>query len=273
MSTARKNPVIELVVCDLAGTTVDQGSTTPIRGFDKVFSKRGLRYTIAEITGPMGRKKDDHIREVFAIPHIAEQWKAKFGHLPDENDVQELHKEFVAVDSVIIPQTSTPIAGVPEALRTLKAKGVKIAFSTGYPRVLADLCLKNLRDANVPNDFDISADEVPAGRPAPHMLLQALVATHGKSVKNSLAIGDTEADIRAANNAGFIAVGVRKTGMLVGLNAEESAALPAAELQARVAAAEKKLFEFGADHVIDSTADLPALIADIESGAVPARRS
>lgn len=272
MATTTAPVRIELVVCDLAGTTVDYGSTTPILGFAKVFGRHGLNVSREELTGPMGKKKDDHIREVLAIPHVAAQWKTKHGAAHTEADVQAMLKEFVAVDLEIIPKTSSPITGAPDALRALKARGVKVAFSTGYPRVLADLCLANLRAANVPNDFDVSADEVPAGRPAPHMLLKALIATNGKSVAASLAIGDTEADIRAATAAGFIAVGVSKSGMLVGLNEADQRALPAAELAAKVKLASDKLFAFGADHVIESVADLPALIADIESGKVAARR-
>lgn len=266
-------PRIELVVCDLAGTTVDYGSTTPILGFAKVFGRHGLEVSREELTGPMGKKKDDHIREVLAIPHVAAQWKARHGAAHTEADVQAMLNEFIGVDLEIIPKTSSPITGVPEALKALKARGVKVAFSTGYPRVLADLCLANLRAAGVPNDSDVSADEVPSGRPAPHMLLKTVLNTKASSVTASLAIGDTEADIRAGKNAGFITVGVSKSGMLVGLNEADQKLLPAAELAAKVKTASDKLFAFGADHVIDSVAELPALIADIESGKVPARRA
>lgn len=265
---------IELVCCDLAGTTVDYGSTTPAVGFREIFGRHKLSVTEAELAGPMGKKKADHIREVLAIPGITAQWKALHGGAaPAEPDVAALTAEFIALDREIIPKTSSPITGVPEALSSLKTDGIKIAYTSGYPRVLMDLCLKNLKDGGAPQGFSVSADEVPAGRPAPYMLHRCMVETKLTDVRRCIAIGDTQSDIEAAKNAGFIAVGVAKSGMLVGLTEAQQHALRSGELDKRVAAAREKLFGYGADFVIDDTSKLPALIAEIESGkAVASKR-
>lgn len=270
---ADKPPHIELVCCDLAGTTVDYGSVTPTIGFKEIFKRHSLTVTDAELSGPMGRKKDDHIREVLAIPGITAQWKKLHdGAAPTDADIAGMLKEFIELDREIIPKTSAPIPGVPEALASLQARGVKIAYTSGYPRVLMDLCLKNLRAAGAPVDKSYSADEVPSGRPAPHMLLRCLVDLNVGSVKHAIAIGDTESDINAGKNAGFITVGVCKSGMIVGLDPAAQKALPPEELAKRIDAAREKLFAYGADHVIDDVAALPALIADIESGKIEAFR-
>lgn len=268
---AGRAPHVALVCCDLAGTTVDCGSTTPAIGFREVFARHKLVVTDAELAGPMGKKKDDHIREVLAIPGIAEQWKKSHGGAtPTDADIAGMLKEFIALDHEIIPKTSAPIRGVPEALRQLKAKGVKIAYTSGYPRELMDLCLTNLKAAGTPVDKSVAADEVPSGRPAPHMLLRCLIDLNVASVQEALAVGDTEADIRAGKNAGFITVGVCLTGMLVGLDENALGKLSPEELAARKESARRKLFGYGADYVIDDVAALPALIAGIEDGNVPA---
>ena len=258
---------VELVCCDLAGTSVDYGSVTPAVGFREVFGRHKLDITADELAGPMGKKKNDHIRDVLRLPRITAQWKTLHGGAaPTEADIEALTAEFVALDKEIIPKTSSPITGVPEALKALKARGVKIAYTSGYPRVLMDLCLKNLREAGTPVDTSCASDEVPAGRPAPYMLHHCMVATQVVDVRRCLAIGDTQADIEAGKNAGFITVGVAKSGMIVGLTEAEQRALPPAELAARVAAARAKLLAAGADYVIDDVAALPALVAAIESG-------
>lgn len=266
-------PRVALVCCDLAGTTVDYGSVTPAVGFREIFGKHKLEVTEAELAGPMGKRKSDHIREVLALPRITAQWQALHGGAkPTEADVEALTAEFVELDRKIIPQTSAPIPGVPAALRTLKAKGVKIAYTSGYPRVLMDLCLKNLRDAEAPIDASAAADEVSAGRPAPAMLHRCMDKLAVTDVRRCLAIGDTEADMKAGKNAGFITVGVAKSGVIVGLTEAQQRALPPAELERRIAGARERLLGFGADHVIDDVAALPALVDAIESGKVAAVR-
>jgi phosphonoacetaldehyde hydrolase len=255
---------IELVVCDLAGTTVDYGSVTPAICFREVFRRHSLEVTDAELTGPMGKRKDDHIREVLAIPRITAQWRARHGGaVPGEADVQAMLREFVQLDHELLPTTSLPVPGVPEALRALHADGVKIAYTSGYPRELMDICLANLRAAGAPVDASCAADEVPSGRPAPHMLLRCLIELDGRDVSRCIAIGDTEADIRAGRSAGFVTVGVVQSGMLVGLTLEEQRRLPPEELQQRYAAARARLHTYGADHVIDDASRLPQLIASL----------
>lgn len=263
-SSSGTAPGIDLVVCDLAGTTVDYGSVTPAICFREVFRRHQLDVTDAELAGPMGKRKDDHIREVLAIPRITAQWQARHGGVaPGEADVQAMLREFVQLDHELLPTTSLPVPGVPEALRALRADGVKVAYTSGYPRELMDLCLANLRAAGAPIDASCAADEVPSGRPAPHMLLRCLVELDGRDVARCLAIGDTEADIRAGKSAGFVTVGVVQSGMLVGLTREQQQKLPPEELQQRFAAARARLFAFGADHVLDDASQLPQLIASL----------
>ena len=57
-----------------------------------------------------------------------------------------------------------------------------------------------------------------------------------------------------------VTVGVAMSGNIVGLTAEDLAATPPAEVARLRAMATRRLKAAGADHVIDTIADLPALI-------------
>ena len=60
-------------------------------------------------------------------------------------------------------------------------------------------------------------------------------------------------------------MGVSRTGSEVALTAAELAALSATEQRARIDRAAKTLFDAGAHAVIESVADVPALISQLEA--------
>ena len=53
-----ENRLIQMVVFDWAGTTVDYGSSAPSVVFDRVFTEAGLHLTREEINRPMGLRKE-----------------------------------------------------------------------------------------------------------------------------------------------------------------------------------------------------------------------
>ena len=78
-------------------------------------------------------------------------------------------------------------------------------------------------------------------------------------------VGDTIPDIDEALSAGVWSVAVAQTGSELALSEDELAALPSEERDRRTAIAREKLFAAGADYVIDSVRDLPALLPTIEA--------
>lgn len=77
-------------------------------------------------------------------------------------------------------------------------------------------------------------------------------------------VGDTVADVEEGLNAGVWTVGVTWTGNLIGLTQAELGALDRRDLERRTQAAEQTLVEAGAHYVIESFADLPAVVRQIE---------
>ena len=54
--------MIEAVIFDWAGTTVDYGCFAPVKAFMEAFAHHGVPVTMEETRKPMGMLKRDHIR-------------------------------------------------------------------------------------------------------------------------------------------------------------------------------------------------------------------
>ena len=85
---------IECVIMDWAGTAVDYGCFAPVAAFLKAFAEKGLTVTMEEARGPMGMTKIDHIRELFKLPSVTEQFKQNYNRNWTEEDVVSIYKEF-----------------------------------------------------------------------------------------------------------------------------------------------------------------------------------
>lgn len=73
-------------------------------------------------------------------------------------------------------------------------------------------------------------------------------------------VGDTIADIKEGVNAKVCSVGVVLGSNEMALTEAETKAMPAAELEARIAEVKERMFAAGASYVILSMEELPALI-------------
>ena len=94
---------VQAVILDWAGTAVDHGCRGPVAVFSRAFERHGITPEVAEVRAPMGCEKREHVRAMLAMPRLAELWRAKHGHEPDEAatdavfaTVQELMPETLA---------------------------------------------------------------------------------------------------------------------------------------------------------------------------------
>jgi phosphonoacetaldehyde hydrolase len=77
-------------------------------------------------------------------------------------------------------------------------------------------------------------------------------------------VGDTVADIQEGLNAGTWAVGVVKTGNMLGLSKTDFDLLPAAELTSRLLAGRAELERAGAHYVVDTLQEFESVLDDID---------
>jgi phosphonoacetaldehyde hydrolase len=257
-----KGPV-RAVIFDWAGTTVDYGSRAPVEAFTEIFRRHGVSVTVEEARRPMGANKKEHIRQMLAMESVASRWRRAHGVEPCPGDVDSLYSEFIPLQAEVIVLHAGVIPGTLETVRSLRECGIKIGSTTGYTReMMAPLLEASAQGGYLP-DAVVCADEVPAGRPAPWMALQAAMQLGVYPVSACVKVGDTVADIAEGLNAGMWSVGITKTGNELGLSQAEVEALPGAELAHRLAAASERLLAAGAHYTIEGLAELPAVIESI----------
>lgn len=258
-------PKIKAVILDWAGTTVDFGSRAPTQVFIEIFRRRGVAITVDEARGPMGRAKHEHIAMVAGLPRVSEAWMQIYGRPPSEDDVTAMYREFLPLQKEILAAGSDVIPDVSDAIRALRAMGVKIGSSTGYTRELMDVVVPLASIQGYEPDSLVCSDEVTAGRPAPWMNLRNAELLNVSPLSSILVVDDTIVGIEAGRQAGMLTAGVTMTGNELGLSLAEVQQLSPDDLHARLEAIEMRFRNAGADYVLSSLAELPALIRSMNA--------
>lgn len=252
------------VVFDWAGTMVDFGSFAPMGVFVKAFEKFGITASIDQARAPMGAAKWDHIRAMMDDPQIAAQWQQKYGAAPADTDVDKVYEVFVPMNEEVAADYADLIPGALDAVTYLRAKGIKIGSTTGYTRSIMERVLPVAAAQGYEPDNLICADDLPEGRPGPLGMYQCMVDLVAYPPQALIKVDDTAPGILEGVAAGCVTVGLALSGNAVGKTVEELAALSPAEIAPLREHAAAILRAAGADHVIDTVADLPALIDQLE---------
>lgn len=218
-------PPYELVVLDLAGTTVvDDGIVEAAfaRAWDRVqATDQGRAAALQHVRDTMGQSKIDVFRA-----------------LVDEDTAQELNTAFErAYRELIDDGKCEPIPGAEDTVRALRARGLKIAFTTGFAPTTAKAILKSLGWKDLA-DVVLTPEDAGRGRPAPDLPLSAVIRTRTSSVAAMVVVGDTESDAGSGRAAGAGLV----VGVLTGSRSAET------------------LTAAGADLVLGSVTELPAAL-------------
>nr|WP_321463122.1 phosphonoacetaldehyde hydrolase [uncultured Cohaesibacter sp.] len=251
---------IKAVIFDWAGTLVDFGSFAPMGVFVKCFEQFGITATIEQARAPMGLPKWHHIRAMMDDEDIAAQWQAKYGHTPTDADVDEIYKIFVPMNEKVAADHADLVPGALETIAWLRARGIKIGSTTGYTRSIMEHVLPVVKAQGFVPDNLVCADDLAEGRPGPLGMYQSFVDLAVYPPSAVIKVDDTVPGLQEGVAAGCISVGLALSGNFVGKTPEELAAMPAHEVVKLRDAASKLLKQGGADHVIDTVADLPALI-------------
>ncbi|SOE13489.1 phosphonatase-like hydrolase [Streptomyces sp. 2323.1] len=221
---------IQLVVLDMAGTTVADGGLVE-EAFEAAARSLGVApgsaehgWQLAYVRATMGESKISVFRHLFGDEPTARRANAAF-----ETAYGEL------VDGGRI----APVDGAREAIEALRAAGRTVVLSTGFARVTQDALLAALGWQELADLTLCPADAGGRGRPYPDMVLTALLRTRATdSVRRIAVAGDTSYDMLSGRRAGAGIV----AGVLTG--AHDRAQLESA----------------GATHVLGSVAELPALL-------------
>lgn len=260
MTTTR----FEAVIFDWAGTTVDYGCFAPAKAFQEAFKEFGIEPTIDETRKPMGMLKHDHINTMLHMDRIARTWEDSHGAAPTGADVDAVYSHFAPKLLSILDQFSDPKPGVLDTVTTLRETGLKIGSTTGYTDKMMDIVVPEATKAGYSPDYWISPDGTNGyGRSYPYMIFRNLEALHVTDVSKAVKVGDTLSDIREGKNAGVFTIGVTEGSSQMALSQAEFEALSPAEQNAARATAREAFVNAGADAVINTMAELPALLAQL----------
>lgn len=253
------------VVFDWAGTTIDFGSFAPMGVFVEAFRRFGIETTIEEARGPMGAPKWDHINAMMQLPSVIDQWRERHGAAPATADVDRVYEVFVPMNEEVVADYATLVPGTRQTVDWLRGRGMKIGSTTGYTRSIMERVLPLAAEQGYVPDNLVCADDLPEGRPGPLMMYKCFVDLVVYPPAAVIKVDDTEPGIAEGVAAGCVTVGVALSGNAVGRTPEELSAMSEEEIEPLRAAATDLLKAAGADHVIDTIADLPALVERLET--------
>jgi phosphonoacetaldehyde hydrolase len=270
---------LDLVVFDLAGTTIDFGCKAPISAFVGLFAERGVTVTEAQARRPMGLAKRAHIDAMLSDPEVIAAWRAGVGAAPPEAGagrealVDALYARATPLQIAVLPQHAAPIPGAVAQLDALRAAGLGLALTTGYNREMLDVLLPVAEAAGLRADLALASTDVRRGRPWPDLCWEAAMRLGGlRAASRGVNVGDTPVDMQTGRSAGFWTVGFALSGNEVGLSAAELEALSPGARSAARRAAELRLREAGAHEVVDDIAALGLALERICARAAAGER-
>ena len=254
--------MIQAVIFDWAGTTVDYGCFAPVQAFIEAFRQFGVEPAMEETRAPMGLLKKDHIRTMLGMERIARAWRQAHGRPAGEADVEAIYAQFEPGLLSILEQFTAPKPHACEAAAALRDMGVRIGSTTGYTDAMMKIVAPCAARQGYAPDLWLSPDSVGGlGRPYPYMIFENMRRLGVSSVKNVLKIGDPVSDMQEGVNAGVWTAGVIEGSSALGLSEEAFRALPPEEREARCREVARRFREAGAHFVLHTLADAPRLAA------------
>lgn len=205
----------ELIVFDMAGTTVDEDNVV-YKTVRAAINAAGYDFTQDQVQAAgAGKEKSQAIRDVLALDgkdHTDEEvavifadFKARLKRAYKELDVREQ-------------------PGASKLFRSLRQRGVRVVLNTGYDRTTAEDLVGKIGWV-VGDDIDglVTASDVSNGRPAPDMIQKAMELAGVKSPQQVVKIGDSQIDIEEGQNAACgitvgITTGAQTEGQLLAAN-------------------------------------------------------
>jgi len=224
-------PEVQLVVFDLAGTTVHDDDSVN-RCIRDALGAVGLVVAPAAVNAVMGLPKPEALA-VLVRQHGRE------AALLDRLDA--IHRDFVARSIAFYQDDPSvhEVAGAAQVFQELKRAGVRIALNTGFNRPITRVILDRLGwSQSSLIDATICSDEVPRGRPHPDMIRELMRRLQVADPRVVAKVGDTPADLEEGQNAGC--------GLIIGVT--------------RGTHTREELAGYPHTHLVETVAEVPALL-------------
>jgi phosphonatase-like hydrolase len=222
---------IELVVFDMAGTTVAEGGAV-YRCLHDTLAANGLDLPADAVHAVKGMEKREALRILIANSVMRDQLLPELD-LIHEGFVERII-EFYRRDPSVVE-----MPGASETFRRLQHAGIKIALNTGFSRRIVEVLIERLGWKNSDLiDATVSSDEVENGRPHPDMIRYLMSILGIADPRRIAKVGDTPADLLEGRNAGC--------GLVVAVTQGSST--------------REQLEKYPHDYLISTVAQLPELL-------------
>lgn len=259
---------VRACILDWSGTTIDKYVLAPALVFVEVFKKHGVAITMPEARAPMGVRKDMHIKAILEMPEVRAKWKSVHGNFPTQADADKLYGDLVPMQLGVLLKYTELIPECVGAVDTLRKEfGCKIGVTTGFTRSMVNVLLPEAKRQGFVPDADVAGDDVVNGsRPKPFMLYANLDAMDVPNIQAVVKVDDTTNGVEEALSAGCWGVGVARYSNYMNINSlEEEKCLSEAEIKTRLQRTRDILTKAGAHYVIDTLAELPSVVSDINA--------
>lgn len=256
---------LKAVVFDWAGTVIDFGSFAPMGAFVQLFAQEGIQIEIDEARVPMGLPKWQHIQALGKQPRIAAEWEKTFGLAMRDSDVDRLHDIFTPMNAAAIPQHADLIPGVADLMLLLRNAGLKIGSTTGYTRPIMNELMPLAAAQGFEPDTCVCADDLPVTRPSPFGMYQAMMDLNVWPAHHVVKVDDTVPGLLEGQHAGCWTVGILASSNHNGQTVDQWFALGEQAKITRRDSIKAKFLGATPDYWVDTVADLPAILAVIES--------
>ena len=217
---------IKLLVCDMAGTTVNEGGLVyktlyeTIKGYDIYIKPEDMKnwYGVnkTEVLQHFINTDNEYKDNEAILPQMLDSFK------------KNLKKKYFEDKSIKLMDP-----GLPDLFNSFRERGIKIALNTGYSVDIQEALIENLNMRDFIDGY-ISSESVPHGRPEPFMIQELMSRYNITDSKEVVKIGDSINDILEGKNAGCAS----SLGVLSGAETKEN------------------LIKNGADSVLNSVMDL-----------------
>ncbi len=193
--------MIELVVFDMAGTTVDEDNVV-YKTVRAAINSAGYSFTQDQVQAAgAGKEKSQAIRDVLALDNAEH----------DDDEVQAIFAEFKRLLSAAYLELDVREQPHTTAVfKALRERGIKVVLNTGYDRKTAQALIDKI-GWKLNENFDslVTASDVANGRPAPDMIYLAMDRVGVVESNAVVKIGDSQIDIEEGQNS--------KCGLTIGI--------------------------------------------------------
>ena len=219
---------IRMVALDMAGTTVSDSGAVE-EAFQGALDAMGLT------AGNLAEDPESYVRRTMGQSKIEVFTQLAGG---DRHIAAQANDAFERVFAEAVARGEiSAMTGSEDVFTYLREHDTRICLTTGFAPATRDLVIRTLGwEGSV--DLAVSPADAGRGRPWPDMILTALLRLRIDDVAEVAVVGDTASDLQAGTRSG--------ASMVVGV-------LTGAHTRAELGLAPHT-------HIVDSVADLPALL-------------